>query len=173
MDKIQVTNYEDSSKKNFENEISFREECDGPARVKKSQPTKAQKKKIEEKNSRRESSSSVHRLPIGVGKELPPALFKEEIPPLSFPPKILSPVGGNRRKITAEDRPCACPIARQKSLADIGGKPPPLPLFSPFLPMPVCTLVGDRSRQILLRKKTLFCRFSLIFDAGGHRRLPV
>ena len=33
MDEIQVRNYEDSSKKNFEDEISFREEeCDSPAR---------------------------------------------------------------------------------------------------------------------------------------------
>ena len=51
-----------------------------------------------------------------------------------------------------------------------GGKPPPLPLSSPFLLMPMCTFAGDRSRRILLRKNLLFCHF---FVAGGHRRPPV
>ena len=107
MDEIQVRNYEDSSKKNFEDKISFRgKECDSPA-----SPNKPKKKNDED--SCRESSSP-DRLLIGVGNLIgeesnssPLVLFKgETLLPSSYQ-RIPGQNGGNRRKNPAEDRPCA------------------------------------------------------------------
>ena len=73
-----------------------------------SQPKPKQKKKENRgEDSRRESSSSSHRLPIGVGDELPPALFKDENPPLSSHREILRQNGGNCQKFLMEIHRCA------------------------------------------------------------------
>ena len=77
MDEIQVRNYEDSGKKNLEDEIFFRgEECDSPA--------SPNKQKKNDEDSHRESSSP-DRLLIGVGNltgeesnSSPLVLFKGE-----------------------------------------------------------------------------------------------
>ena len=138
-----------------------------PGPSNKPQP-KQKKKKIDEKGKTEEKTpegSLLPPLPIGVGKSLPPTLFKEEIPPLSLPLKISKFIDGNHRKIITEDQLCVRLIFMSKSFTGIEGEPPPLSLFSPFLPMPVCTIVGNQSCQILLRKKPLFL-FSFLWFFG-------
>ena len=132
----------------------------------------AHKKKIENRgeDSRRESSSSVHRLPIGVGDKLPPVLFKEEIPPLSFPSKISRQNGGNRRKFLTETHHCDVQFLAGK--ASSATEVSLLPFLSPSPSFPcrrACSpAIGFAG--FCCEKKSLFLPFSV---AGGHRRPPV
>ena len=108
------------------------------------------------KKKRKEKQSSSHQLPIGVRKRPPPALFKEGIPTLSLSSENPKSINGNRQKIITEDQLCARLIFTSKSFTGIEDEPPPLPLFSSFLSVPVCTIIDDQSHRISLRKKSLF-----------------
>ena len=152
--------------------------CDGPTRVKNPSPPKPKRKKRRRRKQRRRTPEG-SLLPPLVGsqseseKSPPLALFKEENPPLSLPPKILSPVGGNRRKTTAEDR--LVPIQLLAGKASPASEVSLLPFLSSPLSFP-CLCVRSLATGVAgfcCGKKSLFYRFSLIFDIGGHRRPPV
>ena len=150
--------------------------CDGPARVRipaHQSPKKKKKRKTEEKNSRRESSSSSRRLPIGVGKELPPALFKEEIPPLSLPPKIEIQSAAITGKPSR--RPVPVPIQLLTGKASPASEVSLLPFLSSPLSFPCLCARSPATRVagFCCGRNLYFCRFSLIFDAGGHHRPSV